>query len=355
MTDDQLELAIFDQIFDAPIKDTQALMANPFLALTNRHKSEPFEYTSKDNKQWLRVDPSPEGMATVHDKDLIMYLGSIIRNRIERGLTVSRRIEFAPYDFMRATGRATNKQGYDSFITMLDRLSGTRIRTNINGDVVTQRKGFGLISEYDLKSRVTSTGKTVMEHCVVTIGNWMYDAFHDKKRQLTVNPDYFNLKHGLDRALVSLARKHIGSGQGARPWGIRVDNLATKIGWRSEMWRFREQLKKRMKANNNVILDYRLELVHIDNPKRMMLWFHQEGKLDYIYEIKMLEGPQETLDIPDPSEYAIKMIGQMCEDWSVNFLIDLWKEFAVKKGEPIKDYDKAFVGFALWYVENHDL
>jgi hypothetical protein len=352
---DQLEFAIFGQLFDAPVKDAQALMANPFLALTNRHKSEAFEYTSKDGRDWLRVVPSEKGMATVHDKDLLIYVGSILRREIERGRKISRIVEFHPYDFLKATGRATNKQGYDSFIDMLDRLDGTRIRTNIDGDIVAQRKGFGLIAEYELHSRKTKSGKTVMSHCSVTLGKWMFEAFEDKRRIATINPDYFTLKHGLDRALISLCRKHIGSRQGSRPWGIRVDNLAKKIGWRRELWQFRDQLKKRLKASGNKILDYRLELRHPDDHKRMTLWFFQEGKLEYLHEPALLTGPASPDEVPDPSEYCLTMVAGMCDGWDINFLLDQWKNFAVKKGEEINDCDKAFEGFALWYTANHSL
>ena len=77
---EQVDLFL-DSIVDAPVKDDQALMAYPFFALAKKPRMEPIIYD--DGKVRVEVRPGERGIATIWDKDILIYLVSVINDAIE--------------------------------------------------------------------------------------------------------------------------------------------------------------------------------------------------------------------------------------------------------------------------------
>ena len=61
----------------------------------------------------LRVAPSPNGLATVHDRDVLIYCISQIMAALNSGQKVSQVVRFKAYDLLVATNRGTDGRGYE--------------------------------------------------------------------------------------------------------------------------------------------------------------------------------------------------------------------------------------------------
>lgn len=261
MTDDADQVDLFlESIINAPVKDERALMEFPFFSLQKQKRMKPFVYD--DGTVKIEVKPGPYGVATIWDKDALIYVTSLINGRLERGEPVSRTIHFAAYDFLRLTGRGTGKAAYDLFMAALDRLQSTTIRTTITSgkDEERERRGFSWIDSYRIVERTTASGKKVMAAVEVTLNKWMFRAIVEDRRVLTIDRAYFRLQMGLERRLYELARKHCGR---QRSWTISLPRLAEKCGTEQELRNLKVYLKKIIDRDS--LPQYRMSLAFDQN------------------------------------------------------------------------------------------
>jgi plasmid replication initiation protein len=99
-----------DSLVNAPLKDDRALMEFPFFSLEKRPRMEPLVYD--DGKVQIRISPGEKGIATIWDKDLLIYIASLINDKIERGADVSRTVAFTAHDFLLLAQRGTSNASY---------------------------------------------------------------------------------------------------------------------------------------------------------------------------------------------------------------------------------------------------
>ncbi|KXV77321.1 hypothetical protein AD953_04655 [Acetobacter malorum] len=85
MAKDEADLFV-DSLVDAPLKDDRALMEFPFFSIQKQPRMEPLIYD--DGRTQIRIEPGPKGLATIWDKDVLLYIISIINDRIERGTVI---------------------------------------------------------------------------------------------------------------------------------------------------------------------------------------------------------------------------------------------------------------------------
>lgn len=256
MPSQQVDLFL-DSLINAPVKDDRALMEFPFFSLSKTPRHEPIEY--RDANATIRITAGEKGIATIWDKDVLIYIASLINDRVERGLPVDRTIKFAGYDLLRVTRRVKKSAGktdYEALKDTLFRLRSTTITTDIQSDGDAEDRGFGWISDYRIVRRTDSAGKRVMECVEVVLSDWMYRAIARERRVLTINPDYFELTKGLERRLYELARKHCGR---QKRWVISLAKLAEKCGTTQELRFFKRDLKAIIEADN--LPDYQLDMV----------------------------------------------------------------------------------------------
>jgi plasmid replication initiation protein len=248
----QIDLFL-DSIVNAPVKDDRALMEFPFFSIQKRPLMEPIIYD--DGKVTIRVSPGERGIATIWDKDILIYLSSLINERIERGFPVDRTVRFAAHDLLTLTQRGTGKRAYELLKDALFRLRSTTITTSIASAGDTEDRGFGWIDNFRIVRRDDTKGNRVMQAVEVTLNDWMYRAIVHDRRILTISSDYFGLDKGLERRLYELARKHVG----AQPeWRIGLEKLASKCGSRQEIRYFKRDLIAI--ANANTIPDYQIRV-----------------------------------------------------------------------------------------------
>ena len=108
MTGKQVDLFL-DSLINAPIKDDRALMEFPFFSLQKAPRLKPLVYD--DGKVKIEIRPGDRGIATIWDKDVLIYLASIINDRIERGLPVDKVVRFNAHNLLQVTGRGCGQAG----------------------------------------------------------------------------------------------------------------------------------------------------------------------------------------------------------------------------------------------------
>lgn len=242
-------------LVDAPLKDDRALMEFPFFSLEKTPRMAPIVYDDGDVK--IRADPGPKGIATIWDKDLLIYLITLINDRVERGLEPSRIVRMNAYDFMRTTGRGTGKKDYALFYDTVFRLRSTTITTTIKSDDQRERTGFGWIDNFRIVEKTQLDGKQVMQGVEIALNEWMYRAVVRERRVLTISKEYWKLTSGLERRLYELARKHCGR---QKSWRIGIERLAEKCGIRRDLRKFKADLKRILDRDR--IPDYLFTLVN---------------------------------------------------------------------------------------------
>lgn len=254
---DEIADLFLNSLIDVPVKDDQNLMEYPHFSLQKRPRMEPFVYNDKRNGIFIEIKPGHAGMATIWDKDVLLYCQTLINDRIESGQRVDRTFHFHAYDFMRVTGRGSGKQAYTLLIEALDRLQSTSIRTSVRtGDnEVRERTGFSWIENFRVVERKNRKGREVMAAIEITINPWTFRTLVETRRVLTINPLYFDLKQGLERRLYELARKHCGH----KPyWRISLRRLWFKCGSTQDLRFFKRDLKRII--NKDSIPDYQISL-----------------------------------------------------------------------------------------------
>ncbi len=232
---------------DALPKDDLASMEHPLFSLSTRPDLRVLNYAH--NGVEITVVPSVRGLATLFDKDILIYCISQLMAALNAGRTISRTLRLTAHDLMLATNRETSGDGYARLREAFERLAGTRITTNIvTGDQVVT-SGFGLIEAWEIV-RHTRAGRMVQVS--VTLSDWLFRAVLAKS-VLTLSRDYFRLRKPLERRIYELARKHCGR---QAEWRVSITTLAKKSGSASPLRVFRKMIRDMIAAD--LLPDYHL-------------------------------------------------------------------------------------------------
>ncbi|WP_366658584.1 replication initiator protein A [Fodinicurvata sp. EGI_FJ10296] len=222
-------------IFDAAPKGDMASMQNPVFSISTKPDRNVRRYENGEN--FVEVTPSVKGLATVHDRDVLIFCISQVMAAINDGRNDDIRptLRFKAYDLLKATNRGTDGRGYEQLRAALERLSGTRITTNITTGNVEVLDGFGLIDRFRI-IRETRDGR--MHDIEVTLSEWVFNAINARE-VLTLHRNYFRLRKPLERRLYEIARKHCGN---SSEWRIGLHKLKSKCGSYSTDKEFRRLL-----------------------------------------------------------------------------------------------------------------
>jgi plasmid replication initiation protein len=251
----QIDLFV-ESLVAAPLRDDRATMEFPFFALQKRPLLVPLLY--QDGNVSIRISPGERGIATIWDKDVLIYLSSLINAKIERGEEVSRTVRIAAYDLLRVTRRHTGKNGYQEIYDALFRLRSTTITTDIQSGGERETRGFGWIDSFRILTRENKAGNRVMQGLEITLNDWTFRALVKDRRVLAINPAYFDLTGGLERRLYEIARKHVGR---QAEWKVSLLLLAKKCGtMQRNLRRFKFDLKELAALDR--LPDYQLFLVN---------------------------------------------------------------------------------------------
>ena len=239
--------AFLCDVVEAVPKDDLGSMEHPMFSLSTRPDLRILRYERKGVT--VEVTPSVRGLATIHDKDVLIYATSQLVAALNAGRPVSRTLQITAHDLLAATSREASGDGYRRLREALERLAGTRITTNLvtGGEEVTE--GFGLIESWRIVRKARG-GRMVSVS--LTLSDWLYRAILARS-VLTLSRDYFGLRKPVERRVYEIARKHCGR---QPAWAASVATLHEKSGSASPLRVFRRMLRDMIAAD--VLPDYRM-------------------------------------------------------------------------------------------------
>ncbi len=311
---------------DAIPKDDMASMEHPIFSLSTKPDTSIRQY--EHNGVSVTIAPSVLGLATIHDKDILIYCISQLVAKMNAGGEPKKELHLKAFDLLVSTNRNIDGRGYEQLIAAFDRLSGTRIRTNIKtkGEEITS--GFGLIDSWRI---IKSTYSGRMTEIKVSLSDWVFNAVLGKE-VLTLHRDYFRLRKPLERRMYELARKHCGKQD---EWLISLEMLRKKCGSASTNKEFRRLV--------TIICDE--DQAHSHMPDYAVSF---DGRNICFTNRSTMKAPplmeHHVFPVLDAETYHDART--VAPGYDIYFLQREWEAFWVQSGKPVlKDPDAAFIGF----------
>lgn len=317
-------------VADTVLKSLMADMEHPFYSLSKKPETTVRRYEHSGN--WIEITPSVKGLATIYDKDILIYCISQLIAKLRTGGTISKRVRINSYDLLRFTNRGTAGKDYQALIEALDRLEGTRIRTNIVTGSEEQIDGFGLIDASSIRRTHGLDGRLLW--CEVVLSDWVFNAIRSKE-VLTLHRDYFRLRKPLERRVYELARKHCGQQD---RWSIGLSLLLKKSGSRSPEKRFRQMIRNL--AGHDHLPDYQVSF----DPENDMVIFTNRGT--------MVPRPVEDTwhGVLDSSAYEDAR--SVAPGWDVYYLEGQWRTWVAAQDIIPRRPEKHFISFCQSWASN---
>jgi plasmid replication initiation protein len=237
---------------DSPLcgnaKNERTLMVYNWFALSREKQTELPIYD--DGKACIEVKGTSYGVANIWDKELFIYLASLMQDRINRGETVGRSFQFTAHDYFRITGTKPNGSAYNRLEESLVRLKSTTIRTNLldNDGRGGRMEAFSWLDSVSFKWRQNRGGEKIMQAIRVEMGERLFNAILKNKRMLTYDAAYFQLSP-LEKRLYEIARAHCGQQRGFK---MNIEKLRLRIGTQNDLRRFKAELVKISKRKNQL-------------------------------------------------------------------------------------------------------
>lgn len=318
-------------IFDAAPKGDMASMEHPVFSLSTKPDLRVRRYENGDS--YIEIKPSSDGLATVHDRDVLIYCISQLMVAINEEREVSQVVRFKAHDLLKATNRMTNGQGYEALKAAFERLSGTRISTNIVSGGLEEFETFGLIERAKVV-RETRDGR--MQEVEVKLSDWVFSAIKQQE-VLTLHRNYFRLRKPMERRIYEIARKHCGR-QGE--WRIGLQKLQLKCGSTSTSKEFRRLVRAIVLEDrqHQHIPDYSIDL----NEDDMVVFKNRSSSLPE--EPNPHQGPRIR-----PETYSVAR--EAAPGWDIYLIEQEWRNWmASGPTDGVRDADQAFLGFCRrWY------
>ena len=327
----------------APLKELIPHLEYPFFGLSKRpvHRTRRFE---DGRGNWLELRPDSEyGLPTIFDQDILIYCCSAVIAALKRGEKPSSRLHLNPADLLRFTSRCHGGRQYALLEQAIERLFGTRGRTNIVGKEYEIRDMFGIVD------RASMIRRKDMKECPdallgvdIVLSSWTMNAIRCNQ-VLTLSRAYFGMRRPLDRRVYQIARKHCGR-QGS--FRIGIPKLYSKSG--SENPRIRDFRRQ-----------YRDLVTRAADPQ-----CYPGGFPDYIplydsrrdvAEFVLREERVPTLLPEDvPSADARVKVKELYPGWirgGDDPIGAAWRAWKAERDKPVRSPDAAYLGFAHKWVQ----
>ena len=306
-------------VLDALPKDDLASMEHPIFSLATRPDLRVLSYAH--NNVTITVVPSVRGLATLFDKDILIYCISQLMAAQNAGRPIGRTLHLTAHDLLMATNRESSGDGYARLREAFERLAGTRITTNIVTGGLEVTTGFGLIEGWQIV-RHTRGGRMVQVS--VTLSDWLYRAVMAKS-VLTLSRDYFRLRKPLERRIYELARKHCGR---QPEWRVSIETLLKKSGSASPRRVFRKMIR------DMIVADHLPEYHLAEEPDDILCVTRRDQV------VLPSAGPVlRSLTL----EKARGLVGSGCDIYALEAE---WRDIWVRSGRPsLRSPDAAFLGW----------
>lgn len=308
-------------------------MEHPVFSLSTKPDNRVRRY--QNGPSYIEIKPSADGLATVHDRDVLIYCISQLMAAINNGQEVSQTVRFKAHDLLKATNRMTNGQGYSALKAAFERLSGTRISTNIVSGGFEEFETFGLIERAKVV-RETRDGR--MQEVEIKLSDWVFSAIRQQE-VLTLHRNYFRLRKPLERRIYEIARKHCGQ---QKEWKVSLTKLQLKCGSSSTEKEFRRLVRSIVEEDrrHQHMPDYSIELDDDD-----MVVFLSRGTLPS-------ESGAPAYPNMELAPETIEEARQSAPGWDVYLLRSEWESWIT---EPPRNPDAAFLGFCRKWFEKRGM
>lgn len=241
LADGSVEEFVPDASRGRALRQMMVLMERPFFALSKRQTSRS-EYISPDGTIEVSVEPGPEGMATIYDADVLMFLVDQLHSGAagQRGALL-----FNPGAYFDAVGSKSGGDQYRLLGNAIERLRTTRVTTNArpNGKPGPSQTFCWL-----------EGAKREGAHWQLTLPDWLVQGARSSS-VLSISTRYFGLS-GFERFLYLTARKHVGNAR-YKMFPIGMATLWKKSGSRSPKARFAYEMKRL--AIQNALPEYSIQ------------------------------------------------------------------------------------------------
>jgi hypothetical protein len=206
----------------------------PFFGLSPETGERRFQMANGD---YVKIIPTARGVASVHDRDVLIFAVSALVFAKNAQVAVSPRLRFRYRDFLRFTGRRHGGKDYAAIDQALDRLRGTTVKIGRANASQREIRGEGWLVSYRVVEPL-DLDRTVE----VLLHPFLYGAVLADS-YLSLPREYFNLRSPIARRIFELAAKNTRNG---RPFAIRLSRLAEKLGFQREVRKLRFYLQKEM-------------------------------------------------------------------------------------------------------------
>lgn len=313
------ELFICD-VLDAIPKDDLASMEHPVFSLATKPDQRVLQYEHGNTR--IKITPSVKGLATIFDKDVLIYCISQMIAKKNRGEPLSQTVQLQAYDLLVWTNRDTNGDAYKRLTEAFERLRGTTITTNLRAGGTEITSGFGLIDSFRIV-KDTPTGR--MSELQVRISDWMFKVVQSAE-VLTLDRDYFRLRKPIERRIYEIARKHCGD---QSSWKVSIGLLQKKVGSTSNDRKFAMIVRELVKHDH--LPEYSVAL------EGEMVTFRNRAHIKP-------ELPESAFPKISPETYNDARI--VAPGYDIYFLEQEFRDYWVETGMPLlNNPDKAFIGF----------
>ena len=254
----QGDLFHLDSPLTSEIRGERSLMAFPFFALSKTAWMKPLTYHHANVS--IDVRPSARGVATIYDKEIVLYIASLMAGKIERGEEVGQDFIFTAHDLFSVTSSNHSARSYQRLSEALERLQGTQIKTNIEAGGEGEEGFFSWLSEARLHYSKTRTGERRLKAVKVRLCDWLHRAILRDRQVLAYAAAYFQLGP-VERRIYEVARATAEEGR------LEID-LATfrlQIGYQNPLANFRAAMKAIAQAD--AIPDYQVEVIEDAEPE----------------------------------------------------------------------------------------
>lgn len=322
----QEDLFVCD-ITDVILKDDMASMEHPFYSLSKKPDREPRRYEYGD--KWIEFRPSIKGLPTIYDKDLIIYAISQLIAGMKKGRTISKRVKIDPYAFLVFTQRGVGGRDYDALCDSLDRIDGTRFRTNILFEGTRTDEWMGIIDGAKMETdertgKIRSLELKLSDMVIATV---------ERMQVLTLHRDYFRLSRPIERRIYEIARKSVGQDES---WSFLMTTLHRKSGSKGTLREFRRQMKPLIEGD--YMPDYRIVY---DGHADKITFINRKTQRD-------VDGAASPALLASPMRLASdthSAARRHAPGWDVHVLEDEWREWVHQKGIEVKEPDGHFLSF----------
>lgn len=310
-------------VFDAALKGDSASMEHPIFSLSKKPCMKVRRY--ENGESWAEVRPGAKGIATVFDRDILIYCISQLMAAMNDGRQISKTLRLRAYDLLIATNRDSSGRGYLQLRESFERLQGTQIATNI---ITGGKDIWDVFSLVDRARIVKESRGGRMQEVEVVLSDWVFQAV-EAQEVLTLDRRYFQLAKPLERRLYELARKHVGQ---QASFKIGLEKLRNKCGSQSTLKEFRRLLQ-------SIIND---DTRHDHMPGYS---FHIDGDM---VEMRR-KAAQERPPLPGPhiqlKTESYERARALAPGWDIHAIEADWRNWIDKKGITPWQADAHFLAF----------